>query len=81
MTQEPTTYTGQYYYGTGRRKEAVARVRLYAGSGKIEINGRPYMEVLPRSILQERARKPGTAECPASSTSSPTEQRRGQQLG
>ncbi len=58
MTQEPTTYTGQYYYGTGRRKEAVARVRLYAGSGKIEINGRPYMEVLPRSILQERARKP-----------------------
>lgn len=58
MTQEPTTYTGQYYYGTGRRKEAVARVRLYVGSGKIEINGRPYMEVLPRNILQERARKP-----------------------
>jgi small subunit ribosomal protein S9 len=57
MTQEPTTYTGQYYYGTGRRKEAVARVRLYVGSGKIEING-TYMEVLPRSILQERARKP-----------------------
>ena len=40
MTQEPTPRTGQYYYGTGRRKCATARVRLYAGSGTIEINGR-----------------------------------------
>ena len=24
-----------YYYGTGRRKSSVARVRLYAGTGKI----------------------------------------------
>ena len=29
------------YLGTGRRKTAVARVRLAAGSGKITINGRP----------------------------------------
>ena len=29
-----------YYYGTGRRKSSVARVRLYAGTGKITINGR-----------------------------------------
>ena len=28
-----------YYYGTGRRKSSVARVRLYAGTGKITING------------------------------------------
>jgi small subunit ribosomal protein S9 len=32
------------FLGTGRRKTAVARVRLAAGSGKIQINGRP-MEV------------------------------------
>ena len=29
-----------YFYGTGRRKSSVARVRLYPGSGKITINTR-----------------------------------------
>ena len=29
-----------YFYGTGRRKSSVARVRLYAGTGKITINDR-----------------------------------------
>ncbi len=29
-----------YYYGTGRRKEAVARVRLYPGTGQIVVNSR-----------------------------------------
>ena len=29
-----------YFYGTGRRKSSVARVRLYPGSGNITINGR-----------------------------------------
>ena len=29
-----------YFYGTGRRKSSVARVRVYAGEGKITINGR-----------------------------------------
>lgn len=33
--------TIQEFLGTGRRKTAVARVRLAAGSGKITINGRP----------------------------------------
>ena len=28
------------YYGTGRRKESVARVRLVPGNGTITINGR-----------------------------------------
>ena len=58
MTQEPAVRTGQYYYGTGRRKCAIARVRLYPGTGTIEINGRGYMDALPRSSLQERARRP-----------------------
>ena len=29
-----------YFYGTGRRKKSVARVRLFAGTGKVTINGR-----------------------------------------
>ena len=29
-----------YFYGTGRRKKSVARVRVYAGTGKITINDR-----------------------------------------
>jgi small subunit ribosomal protein S9 len=38
----------QYYYGTGRRKTSVARVRLYQGAGAIVINGKPAEEVFSR---------------------------------
>jgi len=37
---------------TGRRKTAVARVRLLPGTGKIEINGRPFEEYFPTISLQ-----------------------------
>jgi len=37
-----------YFYGTGRRKTAVAQVRLSPGSGAIIINGVPYEELFPR---------------------------------
>ncbi len=41
--------TQTYIRGTGRRKCAVAQVRLFSGgSGKIIINGKPYQEVFPR---------------------------------
>jgi len=36
----------QYYYGTGRRKSAVARVRVFPGTGQIIINGKPMAEVV-----------------------------------
>ncbi|MFH1169194.1 MAG: 30S ribosomal protein S9 [Chloroflexota bacterium] len=36
-----------YFYGTGRRKTAVARVRLLPGTGAIIINGVPYEERFP----------------------------------
>ena len=36
-----------YYYGIGRRKDAIARVRLYATPGNITINGKPVEEALP----------------------------------
>lgn len=47
-----------YYYGSGHRKTAVARVRLYPGSGAIVVNGRPYTEVFPRISQQVLIRKP-----------------------
>ena len=34
------TSSKPYFYGTGRRKKSVARVRLYPGTGVITINGR-----------------------------------------
>jgi small subunit ribosomal protein S9 len=37
-----------YYYGTGRRKTSVARVRLMPGTGEIIVNGIPYEERFPR---------------------------------
>lgn len=37
-----------YVWGTGRRKCAVAQVRLFAGEGGILVNGKPYSEVFPR---------------------------------
>jgi small subunit ribosomal protein S9 len=61
MTQEPQTVdlpAGTYYYGTGRRKEAIARVRLYEGSGNILINGRPYLELFSRPAHQIKVRRP-----------------------
>ena len=36
------------YWGTGRRKESVARVRLAAGTGVLLINKRPFVEFFPR---------------------------------
>ncbi|MEX0683354.1 MAG: 30S ribosomal protein S9 [Dehalococcoidia bacterium] len=60
MTDEATIATpkGEYHYGTGRRKEAVARVRIYAGSGNIQVNGKPYLELFNRAIYQIKIRLP-----------------------
>ena len=37
-----------YFHGTGRRKTAVAQVRLLPGDGAIIVNGLPYEELFPR---------------------------------
>jgi small subunit ribosomal protein S9 len=42
------TMIGNYNYGTGRRKSAVARVFIKTGSGKITINGKPAAEYFSR---------------------------------
>jgi small subunit ribosomal protein S9 len=36
-----------YFYGTGRRKTAVARVKLTPGNGAIIVNGTPYEQRFP----------------------------------
>ena len=48
----------QYYAGTGRRKSAVARVRLTPGTGAIVINGKPLEEVFNRPSHQTLILKP-----------------------
>ena len=50
----------KFEYGTGRRKTATARTRIYAGSGGILVNGRPYEEYFPRKTLQMIIRQPLT---------------------
>ena len=37
-----------YYFGLGRRKSAVARVRLYPGTGTVIVNGKPVEEFITR---------------------------------
>lgn len=48
----------KFNYGTGRRKTATARTRLYAGSGSISINGRTLEDYFPRKTLQMIIRQP-----------------------
>jgi small subunit ribosomal protein S9 len=50
--------TQQYFAGTGRRKTAVARVRIYPGAQEIVVNGRTLEDALPRIALQEIAMRP-----------------------
>jgi len=37
-----------YVWGTGKRKCAIAQVRLFPGQGEIVVNGKPYQEAFPR---------------------------------
>ena len=46
------------YYGTGRRKNAVARVRLVPGTGKVTVNKRDAEEYFGRKQLVEDALAP-----------------------
>ena len=54
------TYTSSkpYFYGTGRRKESVARVRLYPGTGAVTINGRDIDNYFGLDTLKFIVRQP-----------------------
>ncbi len=47
----------RYYYGTGRRKEAVAQVRLYPGAGTMVVNGKPAEQFFSREVDLFQARQ------------------------
>ena len=49
-----------FFYGTGRRKSSVARVRLYEGTGKVTINGRDIDDYFGLETLKLIARQPLT---------------------
>ena len=49
-----------YYYGTGRRKSSVARVRIYPGSGNVTINGRTIDDYFGLETLKLIVRQPLT---------------------
>jgi small subunit ribosomal protein S9 len=48
------------YLGTGRRKTAIARVRLASGNGKITVNGRQFEAYFPLETLRATATLPLT---------------------
>ncbi len=49
----------RYYQGTGRRKTAVARVRLFPGNGEMVVNGRSVPEFFGgRELLHHIVRSP-----------------------
>ncbi len=47
-----------YFYGTGRRKKSVARVRVYPGTGKIIINDREIDDYFGLETLKLLVRQP-----------------------
>ena len=52
-----------YFYGTGRRKKSIARVRLYPGTGVITINGRDIDDYFGLETLKLIVNQPfGTTE-------------------
>ena len=49
----------QYYYGTGKRKTAIARVRLYPGdSAQDQVNGKPLDEAISWPIWRQQTQEP-----------------------
>ena len=50
--------TKEAHYATGKRKDAVARVWLLSGSGKISVNGKIYTEYFKRPVHQLSIEKP-----------------------
>ncbi|MCL0048513.1 30S ribosomal protein S9 [Dehalococcoidia bacterium] len=47
-----------YFYGTGRRKCAVARVRLYPGTGIITVNDKPFESTYRAQSLRDTVLQP-----------------------
>ena len=51
-------HTASYFQAVGRRREAVARVRLFKGQGQLTVNGKPIAEYFTGLIAQKLYQKP-----------------------
>ena len=54
----PTQREQRYYYGTGKRKNAIAQVRLYPEGDEVVVNGRSLEQALPWVTWQTAALEP-----------------------
>jgi small subunit ribosomal protein S9 len=50
--------TKSIFYGTGRRKCSIAKVRLVSGQGNIIVNGKPVMDYFGRKVLELVVKQP-----------------------
>lgn len=55
---KPTLEKGRYVFATGRRKTAIANVRLFSGKGETNINRKPLEVYLSHEIYRDTALKP-----------------------
>src|SRR5690348_5878145 len=60
------------YYGTGRRKAAIARVYLRPGSGEFKVNERAFEQYFVTESQRVRASRWSLPKAPAASMCSPT---------
>lgn len=57
-TEKPTISKGRYVFATGRRKTAVANLRLFSGKGDLLVNKKPLQGYFFHKILQDTATRP-----------------------
>lgn len=55
---KPVISGGRYVFATGRRKTAVANIRLFSGSGKSTINKKPLDVYFPHQVYRDELMKP-----------------------
>jgi small subunit ribosomal protein S9 len=55
MSESTPANKGQFYYGVGRRKTSVARVRLYPGTGNVTVNGKTGPEYFGGRVIHQAA--------------------------
>ena len=55
---DATTFKGTYFYGTGKRKTSVARVRLYKGTGRVMVNGQEALEYFSTEEMVNQLKAP-----------------------
>jgi small subunit ribosomal protein S9 len=55
MSESTPANKGQFYYGVGRRKTSVARVRLYPGTGTVTVNGKTGSDYFGGRVIHQAA--------------------------